>query len=54
MAIEQAIDEMQIAWAATARAHREFTCQMGLSASREGADFLVSDMDPLDLALPTN
>src|ERR1700733_7981577 len=52
MAVEQAVDEVQIARAATAGAHRERPGQVGLGAGGEGTDFLVPDMDPFDLALP--
>ena len=51
VAVEQAVDEVQIAGAATARADGEFARQMRLGASREGSDLLVPDVDPLDLAL---
>ncbi len=54
VAVEQAIDEVQIARSAAARAHREFTCQVRLGAGSEGGNFLVPDMDPLDLALTAN
>jgi hypothetical protein len=54
VAVEEAIDQMQIAWSATARANRELTRQMRLGACRERSDLFVPDMDPLDLALPTD
>jgi hypothetical protein len=54
MAVEEAIDEMQVAWPATARAHREFARQMSLGACGESGNLLVPDMDPIDLALPAN
>ena len=52
--IEQAVDEVQIAWSAAPRADGEFARQMRLGAGRERGDLLVPDMNPLDLALPTN
>ena len=45
---------MQVAWAATAGADREFARQMRLGAGRESGDLLMPDMDPLDLALPAD
>ena len=51
VAVEQAVDEMQVAGSAASGTHREFTCQMRLGTGREGGDFFVPDMDPLDLAL---
>jgi hypothetical protein len=53
LAIEEPIDEVQIARATTPRAHREITGQMRLGARRERRDFLMPDMDPLDRALPS-
>ena len=52
MTIEQAVDEVEVAGRAAARADGEFTCRMRFGARREGRDFLVPDMNPLDLALP--
>ena len=52
VAVEQAIDEVQIARPAAARADGELAGQMRLGAGRERRDLLVPDMDPLDLALP--
>ena len=51
MAVEQAVDEVQIARPAAAGADRELAGQMRLGAGREGRDLLVPDMDPFDLAL---
>jgi hypothetical protein len=51
VAVEETINEMQIARPAAAGADREFTSQMRLRPCREGRDLLVPDMDPLDLAL---
>ena len=51
MAVEQAVDEVEVAWPAATGADGEFTCQMRFGARREGRDFLVPDMNPFDLAL---
>ena len=51
MAIEQAVDEVQIAGSAAPRADGELAGQMRLGAGREGGDFFVPDVDPFDLAL---
>jgi len=51
VAVEEAVDEVQVARPATARANSEFARQMRLGASRKGSDLLVPDMDPLDFAL---
>ena len=54
VAVEQAVDEMQVARPAAARADRELAGQVGLGAGRESGGLLVPDMDPLDLALPAH
>jgi hypothetical protein len=54
MTIEQAVDEMQIAWSAAAGTDGKLSGQMRLGAGCEGGDLLVPDMHPFDLALPTN
>ena len=51
MAVEEAVDEVQIAGPATVSANGELTRQMRLGAGREGRDLLVPDVDPLDFAL---
>ena len=51
VAIEQAVDEVQVAWPAAAGADGELAGQMRFGTGREGRDLLVPDMDPLDLAL---
>ena len=51
MAVEQAVDEMQIAWSAAAGADRELTREMGLATGGERRDLLVPDVNPFDLAL---
>ena len=52
--VEQAIDEVQIARPAAARADGELTRQMRFGARREGGYLLVPDVEPLDLALSAN
>src|SRR6516164_8972161 len=54
MAIEQAVDEMQVAGPAAAGTDRKFAGQMRFGASRERCHFLMTHMHPLDLALPAN
>ncbi len=51
MAVEQAVDEMQVSGSAAAGADRELAGQMRLGAGRECGDLFVADVDPLDLAL---
>jgi hypothetical protein len=51
VAIEQAIDEVQVAGSAASGADRKLSCQVRLGPGREGRDLLVPYMDPLDLAL---
>jgi hypothetical protein len=51
VAVEQAVDEVQVARAATASANGEFAREMRLGASRKSSDLLMPDMDPLDFAL---
>src|ERR1700751_3446222 len=50
-AIEEPIDQMQIARAATAGTNRELARQVRLGAGSKGGDLLVPDMQPLDFAL---
>ena len=54
MTIKQTIDQMQIARSAAACADGELPRQVRLGAGGEGRDFLVSDMQPLDLPLPAD
>ena len=54
MAIEQAVDEMQVPGAATTCAHRRAAAEMRFGTSREGGDLLVADMQPFDLGLTAN
>src|SRR5262249_26853649 len=51
VAVEQAVDEMEIARPAAAGADRELTREMGLGTGCKGCAFLVPDMNPFDLAL---
>jgi hypothetical protein len=53
VAVEEAIDEVKIAWAATPRAYRDLSCQMSLCTSGEGGNLLMPYMQPFNfLALP--
>ena len=54
VAIEQAVDEVQVAGPAAAGADRELARQMRFGTGRESGDLLVPDMDPFDLALPAD
>src|SRR5258707_14062320 len=54
LTIEQAIDEEQIAGSAASGADGKLSRQVRFGAGRESRDLLVPDMNPLDLALPTN
>src|SRR6202030_1218538 len=51
MAIEQAIDEMEVAGSAATGANGEVSRQVRFGPRREGGHFLVPNMDPFDLAL---
>src|SRR5258705_7456401 len=51
VAIEQSVDEMEIAGSAAAGANCKLACQMGLGTGREGCHLLMPDMHPVDLAL---
>src|SRR6202171_1265075 len=51
VAVEQTIDQVQVAWAATSGADREAACDMRIRAGRERGDFLVPDMQPLHAAV---
>jgi len=50
MAIEQTVDQMQIARSATARAHGEAPGRSRVRAGREGGRFLVTRVHPADRA----
>jgi hypothetical protein len=49
--IKQTVDEVEIARSAAACADSELSGQMRLGARSERGDFLVPDVDPLDLSL---
>ena len=51
VAVEQAVDEVQVAPPATASANGEVTRKMRLGAGREGGDLLVPDVEPVDFTL---
>ena len=53
VAVEQAIDEMQVAGPTTARTHREASGGRRLGTRREGCHFFMAHMHPGDLADPT-
>ncbi len=52
LAIVKPVDEMQIARAARARAHRELSGQRRLGSGRERRGLLVADVHPFDVAAP--
>jgi hypothetical protein len=54
VAVEQAVDQVQVSWPAASGADRELSRQMRLGAGRKGGDLLVPDMDPFDLALASD
>src|SRR5258708_37873545 len=51
VAVEQTIDQVQVARTATSGADRETTCDMRVRAGRERGDFLVPDMQPSNAAM---
>ena len=51
MAVEQTVDEVQVAGPATAGADGERAGEMSVGTGRERSDLLVAHMEPLDLAL---
>ena len=51
MAVEETVDEMQIAGPAAAGADREIAGEMGFAGGGKRRDLLVPDVDPFDLAL---
>src|SRR5216684_1753634 len=53
VAVEQTIDQVQVARAATSGADRETACDMRVRAGGERGDFLVPDMQPLHAAMAT-
>jgi hypothetical protein len=53
MAIEQAVDQVQVARATATRADGEGAREMGFGAGGEGGDLFVPHVNPFDLALAT-
>ena len=51
LGVVQTVDEVEIARAAGARAHRELPGQLGLGRRGEGGSLLVAHVDPVDPAL---
>src|SRR5262249_945377 len=51
VAVEQAVDKVQVARSAASCTDDELAGQVRLGAGRERADFFVPNMNPLDLAL---
>src|SRR6202035_606350 len=51
VAVEQTIDQVQVARTATSGADRETARDMRIRAGRERGDFLVPDMQPLNAAM---
>ena len=49
VAVEEAVDQVEIAGTAASRADREATCQVRLGARGEGGRLLVAHVDPVDL-----
>jgi hypothetical protein len=48
VAVEQAVDEMQITWAATPAAHGELSREMSLGTGGEGRAFLMPHVKPFN------
>src|ERR1700754_92753 len=51
MAVEQAVDEMEVAGAAASGADGDTSREVRFGSRREGGDLFVADVNPLDLAL---
>src|SRR5262244_4465629 len=51
VAVEETVDEMQVAGPAAAGADRKLTGEMGFARGGKRCDLLVPDMNPFDLAL---
>ena len=54
LAVEETVDEMQIAGAAAAGADGEVPRDMGVGAGGEGGDLFVAHVQPFDPAAPAN
>jgi hypothetical protein len=50
----KAVDQVQVAWAATSRAHGQLAREMGLCTRGEGGGFFVSHVNPSNLGLRSN
>jgi hypothetical protein len=50
----QTVDQMQVTWAATPRAHREFSREVCFRAGSKGGRLFMSYVNPLNLLLPAN
>jgi hypothetical protein len=54
LAIEQSVDEMQIAGSAASRTNGKVAGKMSLGAGRESGNLFVTHVEPLDFALASN
>src|SRR5215204_259112 len=52
--VVQAVDEMEVAWPATARTNGETPCQLHLGACGEGSRIFMQTVDPFDGSIPTD
>ena len=52
LAVEETVDEVQIAWTAAAGADGEVSGDMGVGAGGEGCDLFVAHVHPLHAAAP--
>jgi hypothetical protein len=50
----KAVDQVQVAWAATSGAHGQLAREMGLCTRGEGGGFFVSHVNPSNLGLRSN
>jgi hypothetical protein len=53
MAVEQAVDQVQIARTAASRANRKRFGDSGLGTGREGCHFLMTNMHPVNFSKPS-
>jgi len=51
LAVEQAVDQVEVARPAASGADRELAGEMGFGAGGEGRGLLVAHVDPVDLLL---
>jgi hypothetical protein len=54
LAVEQTVDKVQVAGAATSGADREAVSYVGVGAGGEGGDLLVPHVQPFDPVAPPN